>query len=319
MKRLSVIIAIYNVEKYLRKCLESLSLQTYDDVEFICVNDGSTDQSQDVIAEFVKRDHRFISLIKENGGLSDARNFGLENSDSEYVMFVDGDDFVDPKMCEAAVFYMDSFKLDMLVFGYRQYYLKSGRSEDIRLLIPNGVYELKKNPEILAYMPNCAWNKIYKRCLFADIRYPKGLLNEDLATTFRLLYQAKKVGFEDRALYNYLIDREGNITSTINEKIYDVIKACEILIAYYIDHEAFKEYYDELNYVVERNCLTALRKVMSVKDKKFVNDFIDAVFRFKGQYFKRRNKKYKIAIDKGDSIYLHKGLLKAYYAYKVRG
>ena len=319
MSKVSVIIAIYNVSKYLDKCLKSLHEQTYQDVEFLCINDGSTDDSQIIIDKYCKLDKRFKSYIKENGGAADARNFGIEKATGEYIMHMDGDDRAEPKFVEAAVFYMERFKLDMFIFGYKQFTM-DGDEEVIHLKVPNGIYNISEHPEILVNTPNASWNKIYRKELYDkyDIKYPKGLHHEDLATTFRLMYHAKKIGYNDRPLYDYLVDRKGNVTSSVNESIYDIIKVCDILVNYYKDHEAFDKYYDELECIVQRNYTFALKKLMRYPDKEFGDKFIDAIFRSKGQNFKRKNKKYRVNEQTTDEIYRHKAILKMYFHHKVK-
>ena len=319
MSKVTVIVAIYNVKDYLDACLGSLMAQTYKDVEFVCVDDGSTDGSKAIIEKYVALDERFKYYYKENGGLADVRNFGIENSTSEYIMHMDGDDIADPKMVEAAVFYMDSFKLDMFIFGHCKVY-PDGTKEVIHLEMENGIYNLRSNPEILAKTPNSSWGKIYRRELFEryDIRYPVGLHHEDLATTYRLIFYAKKIGYEDRALYDYAVGRVGNVTSTVDESIYDIIKVTDILLNFYRDHEAFDMYYDELECLIERNYIFALRKAMRIKDRTFGDKFIDAVYRSKGHYFKRKNKKYRIERSKDDFIYRHRSLTKMYYHHVLR-
>lgn len=317
--KVSVIIAIYNVSKYLDRCLASLKDQDYQDVEFLCINDGSKDDSQKIIDRYCALDKRFKSYIKENGGAADARNYGISKAQGEYIMHMDGDDCADPKFVEAAVFYMERFKLDMFVFSYTQF-TSDGDSEVIHLKVPNGIYDIDKNPEIMVDTPNASWNKIYRKELYDkyDIRYPKGLHHEDLATTLRLMYHAKKIGYNDRPLYNYLVDRKGNVTSSVNESIYDIIKVTDILLNFYIDHEAFDKFYDELHCVVSRNYTFALKKLMRYPDREFGDKFIDAIFRSKGHYFKRSNKKYRVNVQKTDEIYNHKSLLKLYYHHKVK-
>lgn len=318
MSRVSVVVPIYNVENYLRHNLKSLHEQTYNDFEVLCINDGSTDGSQNIIDEFVKLDKRFKSFIKENGGLSDARNYGLKKAQGEYIMFIDGDDFVEKDMLEASVKHMDDDDLDIFVFGYNQYYLEKNTSEFISLDIDDSVTSLKENKSILAKTPNAAWNKMYKKSLFIDngITYPYGYRHQDLGTTAKLLYLANKIGYENKAYYNYLVDRPNNITRMVDDKIYHIIDMCEEIVSYYIEKEYFDEVYDELYYLVNTNLIKSLRKAMTLGDKKFVLKFIDDVFRFRKKYFSSSSNKYNILEEKGNNIYMNKNLCKIYYLYK---
>lgn len=323
MKKLSIIIAIYNVEDYLIKCLDSLFNQTIKEgYEIICVNDSSTDKSRDIILEYVKKDKRFKLLDKENGGLSDARNFGLKHIDSKYVSFIDGDDFVSKDYVEKAINKMETDDLDMLVFGYDQYYLTTNTKEKINLRMKDGIYNLKENKEILAYTPNAAWNKVYKTSLFKenDIEYPFGYRHQDLGTTPKLLLKSNRVGYLNESLYYYLIDRPNNITAQIDKKLYHIIDMSKEVMDYYKKESIFDEYVNELEYLVKRNFVQSLRKSMKLSDKKFVNKFIDDVFDVCDEYFKNSEHKYNLIEEEGDNVYLSRVKCKAYYMYKkLRG
>ena len=156
MAKIGIVVPIYNVYDYLDRNLESLMKQTYKDIEVLCINDGSTDKSQEIIDKYVNLDSRFKAFIKKNGGLSDARNYGLKYVDSEYVMFIDSDDFVEDTMVEECVTAMDDNHLDMFVFAYNQYYTETDTKEFISLGIKDGIYSLRDNKEILAKTPNAA-------------------------------------------------------------------------------------------------------------------------------------------------------------------
>ena len=322
MAKVNIVVPIYNVEAYLERNLESLRTQTYQDIRVLCVNDGSTDNSQEVIDKFVAMDKRFESYVKTNGGLSDARNYGLKYVNSEYVMFIDSDDFCEPEMVELCVKQMEDNHLDMVVFAYNQYYVETGTKERVDLSIPDGVYFLSSRPEILAKTPNAAWNKMYRTKLFLDnnIEYPFGYRHQDLGTTAKLMYHSNKIGYINKPLYNYLIDRPNNITMQVDKKIYHIMEMCKEILDFYQEKGVFKRYYDELNFLVERNLIVSLRKSIKLKDREFALKFIDEVFNFKKQYFNRSNAKYDVVDAKDDYIYLNKYLLKTYYLYKsIRG
>ncbi|MFI3284690.1 MAG: glycosyltransferase family 2 protein [Erysipelotrichaceae bacterium] len=318
MSKVSVIVPIYNVENYLRRNLESLRTQTYQDIEVLMINDGSTDNGQVIIDEFEQKDSRFKGYLKENGGLSSARNYGLKLIESEYVMFIDSDDFCEREMIEVCVQEMQINQLDMFVFAYNQYYVETSKKEKINLKIKEGVYSLEKDPSILAYTPNAAWNKMYRTALFKeyDIIYPEGYRHQDLGTTAKLLYLSDKVGYSNQALYNYLIDRPNNITSKVDKKAYHIIDMVKEILDFYQKNAVYKLYYDELNYLSEINLIQSLRKVVTNTNKEFVNQFIDDVFDMKKQYFNKKNRTYKIAFTSKDKIYLNRYLCKMYYLLK---
>ncbi len=320
MCELTIVVAIYNVEKYLDKCLESLSKQSAKDYEVWCINDGSTDNSRDVILKYVNDNKRFKLFDKENGGLSDARNYGLERCNSKYISFVDGDDFVSFDYVEEILRHMED--VDMLVFAYNQYYLMDDKKEKIDLRIDEGIYNLKDKKKLLAYTPNAAWNKAYRTSLFKDndIIYPFGYRHQDLGTTPKLLLRANKICYIDRPLYNYLIDRPNNITAQIDNKLYHIIDMAKEVMNYYQKENVYKEYIDEFEYLIKRNFIQSLRKAMKLKDINFVYKFIDDVFKVEKEYFKDSGHKYKIVEEDGDDVYLSKIKCKFYYLYrKLRG
>ena len=322
MSELTIIVAIYNVEEYLDRCLSTLRDQTVKDYEVFCVNDGSTDGCRDIILRYVNEDSRFKLLDKENGGLSDARKFGLERCQTKYVTFIDGDDFVEKDLVEKSLVKMKEDDLDMLVFAFKQYYLETDTDEINSLRIKEGVYNLRENKEILAYTPNAAWNKIYKTSLFKDndIEYPFGYRHQDLGTTPKLLLRSDRVGYLNVPLYNYFVDRPNNITTQIDRKLYHIIDMSKEVMDYYIKEGVFDEYVDEFEYLVKRNFIQSLRKAMNLKDKNFVNSFIDDVFAVCDKYFKNSTHKYVIAEEDGDEVYLSKIKCKAYYMYRrLRG
>lgn len=317
MPKVSVVVPIYNVEGYLKKNLQSLHTQTYSDFEVLCINDGSSDNSPAIIDEYVKKDRRFIGYTKTNGGLSDARNYGMVRAKGEYIMFIDGDDFCEANMLEECVKAMDKDDLDILVFAYNQYYLEKNTKEFIGLEIEDKITSLQEDKSILAKTPNAAWNKMYKKRLFVDndITYPFGYRHQDLGTTAKLMYYAKRIGYTNKAYYNYLIDRPNNITKAIDEKIYHIIDMCKEIVEFYLQKDYFEQVEDELQYLVNINFIQSLKKAMKLKDKEFVYGFIDDVFDFKEHYFKSKLKKYNCLEQRSYIVYMHRNLCKMYYIY----
>lgn len=320
MNKVSIIVAIYNVEKYLDKCLKSIQEQTYKDFICYCVNDGSSDNSKNIIEKYLV-DSRFKLLEKENGGVSSARNFGLKNVNTEYVAFVDGDDFLEPNLLEECIKNINDTGTDILVFGYKQLYLNNNTSELIDLTFDDGVYSYKNKEGIFAFTPNAVWNKIYRTSLFKDnkIEFPEGFRHQDLGTTPKLLYKANSIQYINIPLYNYIIDRPNNITSQNDHKIYDILDMSNEVIGY-LKNNMNDEYYennyiDEIEYLIKANCIQSLRKSMNNKNKSFVFKFIDDVNRFIKLNFSRANHTYDKYFNKHDKIYLSKTLTKLYYLF----
>lgn len=318
MAKVSIVVPVYNVEKYLAKCLDSLLSQTYKDIKIIVVNDGSPDNSQSIIDEYQKNNPEIIeSYIKENGGLSDARNYGLKYVDSEYVCFVDSDDYIENNLVERCIETIQKDNSDLVHFNYCRDNFETNEKENIINRIEAGVYNLKEDNYILAYSANAAWNKLYKTKLFKEnnIEFPKGLLYEDLATTTRILTLCNKVSYIDDVLYHYQVSRSGQIMSKVSD---DIITVCEYIVDYYKNNNIFDKYYCELDYLCKINIVDALRNLRNVEDKKFVETFIDKAFDFLEKNFKKKNIKYDIILKKIDNVYLNRNICKLYYKIKKK-
>lgn len=232
---ISIIVPIYNVEPYLRRCLDSLvalepiikekttkSLSEKNDIEIILIDDGSTDDSGRTADEYALHYSNFIVYHTENCGLSAARNYGIEKSHGEWLMFVDSDDWVKPNFCRIPYMMACDYNADLVIFNI---YVINSKGESHKL---NSIkFSRCASPEeAIEFGNNCAWNKLYKKELFEQIRYPEGHVYEDLATTHKLVYKAKLiVMIEDSLIYHsYRID---SITHTYNiANADDLISAC---------------------------------------------------------------------------------------------
>lgn len=205
----SVIVPIYNVENYVKKCLDSLAAQTLEDVEFILIDDGSTDNSSK-IADQYSSDPRFHVFHTENRGLSAARNYGIDQSHGEYLMFVDGDDWVAPDFCRIPYETAITNNADLVIF--QEYRVKKEKTQKKK---NTGNCHTGNIDNLIAikFGSNVAWNKLYKRKLFDSIRYPEGKVYEDIATTYKLVHIAKRIYMIDNYLYYHIV-RKGSITNT---------------------------------------------------------------------------------------------------------
>ena len=232
MKELiSVVVPIYNVENYLKKCIESIINQTYDYIEIILVDDGSTDKSGEICDEYEKIDTRIQVIHKENGGLSDARNSGLRIARGEYIAFIDSDDFIEKNFIE--VLYKlckeNNAEIAQCEFGkvgYEKFNIVQEK-KDTEILIKTGkqmIYDIYNGKHMIYTV---AWNKLYKRSLFKGIEYPKGKINEDEATTYKLFYKATKVVITNQKLYNDVYRKNSIMNRKYNIKRLDGLWAFE--------------------------------------------------------------------------------------------
>ncbi|MDY3000932.1 MAG: glycosyltransferase [Romboutsia timonensis] len=216
MPILSIIVPVYNVEKYLRRCLDSLINQHLKEIEIILIDDGSTDRSGIICDEYRKKDNRIFVIHKENGGLSDARNMGLDIAKGMYIAFVDSDDFISVNMFDTLVNEACKNDVEICACGHYKVYDNTIIKEDnnvTNIKIFNNIEALEnylggygKDREILTVV----WDKIYKKELFDDIRFPIGKIYEDGYVTYKLLYKAKKIAYVNSRLY-YYYQREGSL------------------------------------------------------------------------------------------------------------
>lgn len=213
---ISVVIPIYNVEKYLEQCIKSVINQTYRDLEIILVDDGSTDRSGDICDYYKTQDNRITVIHKENGGLSSARNVGIDLANGKYICFIDSDDFVDLSMLE--IMEKEMKRADVVICGKEDIWKESIESvnreeevnENICMMTGENAFEHFLLEDKEGYV--VAWNKLYHTDDFKknSIRYPEGKIHEDCFTTYKLLLNAKKVAFVNMPLYKYR-HREGSI------------------------------------------------------------------------------------------------------------
>lgn len=213
---ISVIVPIYKVEKYLPKCVESILNQTYTNLEIILVDDGSPDNCGNICEEYAKKDARIKVIHKVNGGLSDARNAGIEIASGEYLGFVDSDDFIHPKMYESLYNAIIENGAEVSICTFQNV----AEDENIEYCDASNLewnilksetdkfyYSFDEKTSVTAVV---AWNKLYKKELFSGIRYPYGKIHEDEFTTYKLLEKADKIACTQYPFYYYL-QRAGSI------------------------------------------------------------------------------------------------------------
>lgn len=208
--KLSIIIPVYRTEATLERCMKSIANQTFTDVEVILVDDGSPDKSGEMCDEWARKDSRVNVIHKQNGGLSDARNAGIEAAQGEYITFVDSDDFIALDTYEQVLPMMKD--ADIVEFPLFRHY-GSTRQEEVRF--KSQLYTDMKQYwlEAKAYLHSYTWNKIYTRRLFDHVRFPVGQVFEDVATLPALLAEANSIRTTDRGLYYYCANNQG-ITAT---------------------------------------------------------------------------------------------------------
>lgn len=274
MELASIIVPVYNIEKYIEGCVESLLAQTYAKTEIILVDDGGTDKSAGICDEYAEKYSRVKVLHKENGGLSDARNKGAEQAHGKYLFFVDGDDTVSPDMVEKAVCCAEELHADMVFFDFESIEEDTGRRDRYHYGFPqNQCMNARSNPELLIKSPS-ACCCLYSKAFWDEsgIRYPEGLHYEDLATTPRFIIKAQKIGYVgDSPKYYYML-RQGSIMRSNNfERSYkDRTYVMNFLMDYFNGQHLEEEFKKELEYLVFQHCYFIPSKEIILADTKSI-------------------------------------------------
>lgn len=239
---ISIIVPIYNIETYLSRCIDSILNQTYQNMEVLLIDDGSSDGSTEICDEFAKMDERVTVIHQKNGGLSSARNCGIDASHGEYIMFVDGDDYIEPDMCEKLHFALLQNKSEIAVCSIN-HEMEDGEAvlsmNDAAPLFDGTLdreeYFLKMLGAGYWYWI-VAWNKLYRKELFEHVQYPPDKLHEDEFVIHRLIFNCTKIAVISDRLYHY-VQRSGSIMNKeFSVKRLDVMEAFLDRENFYIDH-----------------------------------------------------------------------------------
>lgn len=203
MKKISIIVPVYKVEAYIHECIDSILQQTYKNIEVLLIDDESPDCCGQICDEYAENDDRVRVFHKKNGGVSDARNLGIEMATGEIIGFVDSDDYIEPTMYEDMLQYMETHNLDCVCADT---YILRGTHKKFRPRYGKDlIYEEGGaiNEILNGKLDNAVWNKIYKREVIGDVRFPINRRYEDVATVYKFIFNAKRVGYLSKALYYY--------------------------------------------------------------------------------------------------------------------
>lgn len=262
MPKVSVIVPVYNVEQYIEKCIQSLVNQTLEDIEIIVVNDGTKDNSEDIIINYQKQFPQKIKYLKkENGGLSSARNFGISNATGDYICFLDSDDYVETNIYETMYNEAVRGNYDMVECGFIWEY-PNKKTIDL-----GKIYYTQKEALLRARV--VAWNKLYRRDIIINsgILFPHGLRYEDVEFFYNILPNIKKIGFVKQPLIHY-IQRSNSISNTQNEKTKDMFIVLDNVLDFYKKNNLWDEFKDELEFIYTRYLLcSSLIRMVKIGDK----------------------------------------------------
>lgn len=237
MSKVSIIVPCYNAQDYIKNCIDSIKSQTYQDFEVLMIDDGSKDNTKKIIQKEIKDDQRFSYFYKKNGGLSDARNYGLTRAKGAYVCFIDSDDYISQDYVELLYYSIQKNNSDIAVSYFKRVYKKNEKINVIELSDDG----LIKHP--------AAWNKMYKIELFKKykIEYLKGYWYEDLNVFLKLMTITNKFSLVEKELY-YYIQNSGSIMHTYDHRIFDIYPILEDVEQFSKKQHTYRKNFSKLEY-----------------------------------------------------------------------
>ncbi len=281
MEKISVIVAVYNIEKYLEECLTSLQNQTYSNYEILVVNDGSTDNSEKIIKSFLKN-KKFKYLKKENGGLSSARNFGLEHATGKYIAFIDGDDYIEATYLEKLYNTLSDEYVDISICAFERNYSNKTNYNSVRA------------GDVMTFRYPAAWNKLYKKSLIDKykLRFPVSLWYEDLSFTTKALLVGN-FSITNDYLYHYR-QNDSSITHTYDDRIFQIYPIVEDVVKFAKKEKLYEKFFTELEFMHIYHILVgtiyriSFHKKFSIKNIKEIYDYVFLKYPkwYKNEYIK---------------------------------
>lgn len=296
MTDISIIVPIYNAEKYLNKCIKSLINQTKENLEFILINDGSTDTSEEIIKNY--QDTRIKYFKNKNQGIGKTRNFGIKKSTGKYIMFLDSDDFLATNACEELFKKAEQDKLDLVINNFYRVEEETSKQEEV-IISKFKNTTLKENKELLLEINLAPWNKLYKSELLKNnkIKFVEDLKYEDAPFVIEAIDKAKRIGQVNKCL-NYYVIHKNSETTIRDERVFDIIEITDRIRKYFFKRKEYTETVDKLSVRILTN-YTIQQRVQ--KDKEVGIKFIDKAF----QYMKENIPDYK-----DNKYYKNRGFLR---------
>ena len=315
MKKISIIVPVYNVEKYISKCLDSLVNQTLKDIEVIVVNDGSPDNSQEIIDEYTQKYPDIIkSYIKENGGQGSARNYGLEKATGEFIGYVDSDDYVSEDMFEKMYNLAKKDKSDIVMCSFTIVY-EEKKYENIER-----IFNKTDDNRLNALFNNVGvCNKIFKKELLEDFKFRTKVWYEDLDFTANILLLSKNISVIDEGLYYYLLRQGSTMNNSNIKKNLEILDAFDNLIKYAKKYKYYDKYYDEICFLaIQHIYIAASVRIITAKNVNDKKDIINKLHKYMNDNFLNYNKnKYLYLLDKNKKIIYNLLRVKQYFLIKI--
>ena len=277
---LSIVLPVFNVEKYLDRCIKSILEGTYKDLELVIVNDGTKDDSENIIIRYLEKYNNITYIVKENGGLSHARNVGYTYAKGEYIAFFDSDDYIEKDMYEKLMAKVKDYNYDIVVCDLYMEYEQTGKKIYVSSNVEKEYKDVEEDnneinirKEIMENIYIAVHNKIYKKELIEKtfengMPFVNGMYYEDIVYTYSILQNTRSISFVKEPLY-YYVQRIGSISNNYDKKLYDIITSVEMLIENAVENNRFEDYKEILEYIGIRYMYgTFMKRIAKTKNKK---------------------------------------------------
>ena len=265
--KISIVIPAYNAKNTIKRCLNSIQNQSYKNLEIIVINDGSKDNTEEIVSNIAKSDNRIKLISIENGGVSHARNTGIDNATGDYITFVDSDDYIDEEMYATLIDVIQKNEADISHCSYKNVYTNGSTS----VVGGKNIVVSQSNDEAI----NCLlsgslfagglWSKLYKKNLFNDVRLLESIkYNEDILANFYLFRKCKKIIYTDKPFYNYVADET---SATHSANLVKYVEQCLFVSDEMLSQSIGKSYYESAQYRCAYTVLSLYRYYLFSKDK----------------------------------------------------
>lgn len=305
---ISIVVPVYNVENYLEKCINTIIEQTYKNIEIILVDDGAKDNSGKICDKYEKEDNRIKVIHKMNGGLSDARNAGINIAKGKYIAFIDSDDFIDNEMIQILYKNLIETDSDISICGVNviqdeKIQKENNKENKLEIVSKEQAYKNLYNNKALETV--VAWNKLYKITLFDEIRYPKGKINEDAFIIHKLINKTNRIVYTSNKMYYYIKRKDSIMGRKFNIKRLDELEAFEKRMEFFKQNK-MQELYEKTMY---RYCASNRYCYINIEDievkKKLNKEFLNKCELLKGAQYLSKKEKIKMFILK-NFIFVYK-------------
>lgn len=273
MSDISIVVPIYNAEKYIKRCLDSIIAQTHTNIEIILINDGSTDNTEKIIKKY--KDKRIKYYKNSNKGIGKSRNFGIDISSGKYIMFIDSDDYICTNACEELFNEAEKSQADLVICDFYRVFDNKEIQEKIMDFEQT---DLNNKPELILDINLSPWNKLYLNSMIKKnkIRFIENLKYEDAPFVLDSLKAAKKISKVSKPL-NYYVIHNNSETTIMNKKVFDILQIVDICRKKFLKEDKFLPYINKLTVRVLTNYTIQQRMQ---KNRKIRNDFITEVFMY---------------------------------------